>query len=209
VRVRLAIAASLLIAAASVALSAASFTATTPNPGNTFTAAASFCSGGSQTVNPSQDAYVGEADAKNNFGTEKDLLVQSGDASNRRTLVQFDLPSTPKFCSVTAATLRLYAVSAASDRTIQALQVDASWKETDVTWDNQPKTTGSAASSPSGKGLGTWDVTSQVQAMYSGTNDGFLLQDSSEGDKTAQQQEYQSGEGGPDSQDPELVVSFG
>jgi hypothetical protein len=210
VRRTLAVSASLLIVAAALAgLSGASFSAAKSNPQNTFTAASSFCSGGSQTITASKDAYVDQALATLNFGTANSLLVQPGlNLLVQRTLVQFNLPSTPAFCSVTAATLRLYATSAASGRTIQASRASASWTETGVTWNNQPGTTGSAANSASGAGLRTWDVTSQVQAMYSGTNNGLVLKDSNEAQVIAQQQ-YQSREATPDSQDPQLVVTFG
>jgi hypothetical protein len=212
---RLALAASLLlIPAGLVGLSGASLSATSTNPGNTLTAATSFCNGGSQAITARKDAYVDQASADSNFGTGNSLHVQSSALQPsvlgpRRTVIEFDLASIPTFCSVTAATLRLYATSAVGGRTIQALQASASWTETGVTWNNQPATTGAVASGSSGPGLRTWDVTSQVQSMYSGANNGFLLRDSDEGSVTTHLQQYQSREGTPDSQDPELVVTFG
>jgi hypothetical protein len=199
----------LTLAAAGVGWSGASFSATSVNSDNAFAAASSFCDGGSQTVTANKDAYVDQALPTLNFGTGSTLLVQPGlNLLVQRTLVQFDLPSVPSFCSVTGATLRLFANSAANGRTIQAFRANTSWTETGVTWNNQPGTTGSAATSSSGAGLRSWDVTSQVQTMYSGTNNGFVVRDSNEASALAQQQ-YQSREGTPASQDPELEVVFG
>jgi hypothetical protein len=205
----------LVVAAASTQLSSAAFTAQKSNPSNGFTAAASFCNGSTQTLTATKDAYVDQGQPAANFGSGNTLSVESSAVNlisllgNRRTLVQFSLPSLPQFCSVTSATLTLQATSAANGRTIQAFQANGSWTETGVTWNNQPATSGSAATSASGSGARTWTVTSQVQGMYSGTNNGFLLKDSSEGAALPQTQTYQSREGTPDSQDPQLSITFG
>ena len=190
--------------------SGASFTGTKSNPSNSFAAAASFCNGSTQTASATKDAYVDSLLATSNFGSGSSVSVQSSLVTgNQRVLVQFSLPSVPAFCSVTAATLQLYASSSASSRTIDAYAASASWTETGVTWNNQPGTSGSAASSSSGSGSRTWDVTTEVQGMYSGTNNGFLLRDSSESSAVPKQQAYQSREGTPDSQDPQLTITFG
>ena len=52
-----------------------------------------------------------------------------------------------------------------------------------------------------------WSVTSQVQAMYSGTNTGFLIRDASENGPGADQQ-FNSREKGADNP-PQLVISYG
>ena len=52
------------------------------------------------------------------------------------------------------------------------------WTEAAVNWANQPASTGSTSLAPSPAatfGPIAFDVLGQVQAMYSGTNDGFLL----------------------------------
>jgi hypothetical protein len=71
----------------------------------------------------------------------------------------------------------LFAESASNGRTIEAYQISANWVENTVTWANQPATTGTPVTSASGTGWRTWTVTTQVQAMYSGSNYGFLLKD--------------------------------
>jgi hypothetical protein len=76
-----------------------------------------------------------------------------------------------------------------------------------VTWNNQPATTGTAATTSSGSGYRQWTVTSQVQAMYAaGANHGFLIRDASESGGGAEQQ-FHSREKGESM--PQLVITFG
>jgi hypothetical protein len=51
-----------------------------------------------------------------------------------------------------------------------------------------------------------WDVTTQVQGMYSGSNNGFSVRDQTE-DGPGVEQQFESREAGVDL--PELVVTFG
>lgn len=203
-------------AACAAQVSGASFTDAKSNPGNSLAAAADFCVGaGTQSLAAAQDAYVNAGQPNTNAGSGSTLFVESVLLNlpilvgNRRALVQFSLPAIPSHCDVTAATLKLYATSSSSGRTIDVYRLAGPWTEGGVTWNNQPSTTGSAASAASGTGTRSWDVTSQVQAMYSGANNGFLVRDSSEGSLTSRVQAYQSREGSPDSQDPVLEVTFG
>jgi hypothetical protein len=209
-----------LVAAAAAVLAAASataagFSAGSSNPSNSFRAAASFCvSPGTQVIAASQDSYVDSLSASSNFGTATDLSVRPAQVlvlSQRRALVQFSLPAVPSHCTLTAAALRLYATGPGSGRTIEAWRLNGSWTETGVTWNNQPATTGTASSSASlsGAGFQSWNVLSQVQAMYSGTNNGFLVKDSADSAVLSVTQTYQSRNGTPDSQDPELRLTFG
>lgn len=204
----------LALAALGSHLSSASFTATKSNSANSFTAAG--CFGGTSTVSASQDSYVDNSSANSNFGTNSSLLVATNTtilATRKRTLVKFSLPALTGTCAVTSATLTLYDSSPTSGRTIDCLRLNGSWTETGVTWNNQPSTTGSAASSssPSSAGTQSWSVTSEVQAMYSGTNNGFLLMDSSETallSLSSHQQTYQAREGTPDARDPVLSITI-
>jgi hypothetical protein len=54
----------------------------------------------------------------------------------------------------------------------------------------------------------TWDVSTLVTTMYSGSNNGFVLMDSSESSSTIREQVYRSSENATSSARPELVVSF-
>lgn len=57
------------------------------------------------------------------------LKVDSKSGDNARALVRFALPTLPAGCSVTSATLTLYAASHKSGRTLQALRVTSAWTE--------------------------------------------------------------------------------
>jgi hypothetical protein len=161
---------------------------------------------GSQTVTASADSWLNEASPTSNLGSDSLLKVTSKTPNaNTRAMVQFNLPSLPSGCSVTGATLRLYNKSPVSGRTLEAYANAAAWTETGVTWANQPATTGSASSAatPSSAGWMQWDVTIQVQSMYSGSNNGFKVRDQTENGPSVEQQ-FDSRESGANL--PQLVV---
>jgi CSLREA domain-containing protein len=153
------------------------------------------------------DAWIDQASSSDNKGTDSVLKVMSkGSSSNLRALVRFALPAAiPTGCIVESATLRLFAASSASGRTLQALRVTAPWTENGVTWSNQPATNGTAATTTSGSGYRQWNVTSQVQALYAaGANHGFLIRDATENQDAEQQ--LHSREKGESM--PQLVLTF-
>jgi parallel beta-helix repeat protein len=161
------------------------------------------------TLSADADAWIEQNSPSNNKGDDSILKVQSkGPNDNFRALVRFALPaSVPDGCIVESATLRLFAVSAASGRTLHALRLASSWMENGITWSNQPATTGPAATTNSGSGYREWDITAQVQAEYdTGTNYGFLIRDAAEGNSDAAQQ-FHSREKGQSM--PQLVLRFG
>jgi hypothetical protein len=104
------------------------------------------------------------------------------------------------------AKLRLYASSYKDGRTLQAFRLDGGWTEGGVTWNNQPATAGSAVAEASGSGYRHWNVKSHVLAMYTGSNNGFLIRDSVEGGGGFEQG-FHSREKGTDNP-PELVITF-
>jgi Big-like domain-containing protein len=158
------------------------------------------------TASAAADAWIDENSPTNNKGTDSILKVQSkGPRDNFRALVRFTLPAVPQGCVVESATLRLYAPSAKTPRTIQALRLASAWSENLVNWGNQPLTTGPAAATAAGTGYREWSVTSQVQAMYADANHGFLIRDAVEGQDAEQQ--FHSREKGENP--PQLVVRFG
>ena len=121
--------------------------------------------------------------------------------------MNFDLPLTPDGCTVTSASLKLWVSATGGSRTMNAYQSGGTWTETGVTWNNQPANTGSAVgvTSTAASSWTTWTVTSIVQAQYSGSNYGFIVQDSNEGSGTTSQT-YHTRE---NTNDPQLVVTFG
>lgn len=191
------------------------FSADTKSSGNSFAAAALFCTNpGTQTVLANADAWLDQGSVNSNKGTDTILKVKSGSgSSNARTIVRFTLPAIPASCEVTDARLRLYAASATNGRTLQARRVTAgvpaNWVENTVTWANQPATSATdIATTTSGAGYRQWTVLAQVQAMYSpGANNGFLVRDATENSAASPEQQLHARDKGSDP--PQLVVTFG
>ncbi|MDZ5622522.1 right-handed parallel beta-helix repeat-containing protein [Nocardioides sp. HM23] len=161
--------------------------------------------GATQTLTATRDAWIDAGSTTSNKGSDSTLKVMSKSGGNLRALVGFNLPTMPPGCTVASATLRLYAKSAASGRTVQVFQLGGSWTEGAVTWANQPVTTGPAVTTNSGTGYREWNVAGMVQAMYTGANHGFLLGDSNE-DQDAEQQFHSREES---TNRPQLVITFG
>lgn len=206
---RLAFAATALLVATNVQSALAVLSDPVAIGGNTFTTSIWVCSGpGSQTVTASADAWVNQSSTGQNNGSDTVLSVRSASSGNRRTFVTFTLPTLPAACTMTSATLRLFDASPTVLRTIRAQRVAASWTENGITWSNQPGGTGAVATSstPLLAGWQSWTVTAQVQAMYVGVNDGFVVSDQSENALVPASQQYSSREAG--SNVPELIVSW-
>jgi hypothetical protein len=139
------------------------------------------------------------------------LRVRSLDGNrNLRALVRFAMPDAPPGCVVESATLRLRFGSVTTGRTLEASRLAEGWSESGVTWANQPPTTGTAATTPSGSGTGyrEWDVTSQVQTMYdSDALHGFMILDSAENASGAGA-EHQFASRESNQPRPQLVIAF-
>jgi hypothetical protein len=162
---------------------------------------------GDRTLLATGDSYVDQSAATSNFGTTTTMFTRPTTAAVRRSLVTFALPLTPDGCSVTAATLKLWTSATGGTRTINAFQAGGAWTEGALTWNNQPATTGSAAAATStaANSWTSWTVTTIAQALYAGTNNGFILKDSAEGTGTVLQT-YHTRE---NTNDPQLVLTFG
>ena len=182
-------------------------TTTTTVAPTTTTTTPPACTTSTVTVGADADTWLLQSASGTNFGTDSILKVEAKSGNNARALVRFNLPAIPAGCQVTNVQLRMFAGSAVNGRTLQALRVNAAWTEGGVNWGNQPATTGSAATTPSGAGWREWSVTAQVQAMYGGQNHGFLIRDATEGGGGSQQSLH-SREKAPDNP-PQLVITFG
>jgi hypothetical protein len=166
------------------------------------------CAGSTVTLGAAADSWILQDSANQNYGTDGGLKVDTKSGGNARAAVRFNLPAIPAGCQVTNAKLRLYAASYKTGRTLHALRLLTAWTESALTWNNQPQTTGAAATVASGSGYREWTVTSQVQAMYApGGNHGFLVRDSVE-NGTGLDQVFNSREKGTDNP-PRLVLTFG
>ena len=157
------------------------------------------------TVTANADAWIDQNSAANNNGSDSILKVQAKGGNNMRALVRFPLPNIPAGYVVQSATLRLYAASSRTGRTLQALRINASWAESTVRWNNQPATTGTAATTTSGTGYRQWNVTAHVLQMYSSGNNGFLIRDASDSGGGFEQQ-FHSREKGENI--PELIINW-
>ncbi len=165
------------------------------------------CTAAPLTLNASADAWIDQNSPSNNFGADSILKVQAKSSNNFRALVRFALPaSLPPGCMVQSATLKLYAASWKTGRTLQTLRVAATWAENAVSWNNQPATIGAATTTNSGSNWRQWNVTSQVQAMFdTSANHGFLIRDATESGGGNEQQFH-----GREKNDkiPQLVLTF-
>ncbi len=126
----------------------------------------------------SQDAYVDQGLPLANFGGLSSLSVRSFLNTNTRSFVQFDLPELPSEAIVQKATLRLVPITVPGARTYDVSRVTSAWSETAITWANQPAAilTGTQLNN-----VMEWDVTTDVQAFYSGTpNYGWRISDQTE-----------------------------
>ena len=168
----------------------------------------SCAAGGTQTVVANADSWILQSSASSNYGGDSAIKVDSKSGANARVLVRFALPAIPAGCRITSATLRMYADSYKTGRTLEAIPLAAAWNESSVTWANQPAATGQAATVASGAGYREWNVTQQLDAMYAPlAGNGFLIRDSVEsGDGI--EQAFNSREKGTDNA-PQLVVRFG
>jgi large repetitive protein len=161
------------------------------------------------TLTANADAWLDQNSTTNNFGSDSILKVQSKSSnSNNRALLRFPMPANvPAGCVVQSAKLRVFSPSWTASRTLQAIRVTGNWSENSVNWQNQPATTGTAATTTSGSGYREWIVTSQVEAMYTaGANNGFLIRDAAE-NVGSHEQQFHSREKGETP--PQLVLTFG
>lgn len=199
-----------LVLVATFSATSSAFTTTAANSVNSWAAASTFCTSPStSTLTATADTYVDQGSPTSTNGSSGDLFIQSGVNDNQRTLVNFTLPTVPAGCSVTSATLTVTSKSGTSGRTIDAFRAATSWTESGATWNNQPATTGTAASSTStstSNGTVSITVTSQVAAMYPSSKFGFLVRDRTESASSTVTQRWFSRESSPP---PKLTLVIG
>ncbi|MDQ4052551.1 MAG: DNRLRE domain-containing protein [Actinomycetota bacterium] len=163
--------------------------------------------GSAQTMTSVADSWIDQSSPSSNKGGDSilKLMSKSGNA-NLRALVRFNLSTVPQGCMLDTAKLRMYAAAASgSQRTLEVFRLGGSWTESGVSWTNAPLTTGGAVTTTSGTGYREWNVAALVQAMFSsGSNNGFLIKDRTEGQDAEQQ--FHAREKG--SNVPQLVLTF-
>lgn len=192
------------------------FTRTTSSAGNQASSAATFCTTpDTQTVTATADSYVNQADAASvGGGSDTYIVVTSQFGSARRVFVRFDtMPTVPSRCTITGATLRLWADSQIAGRTLEAYRADptVTWTEAGLNWSNQPAGLGSAVPvvMPNSDQYVVWTVTDHVKSIYAlgtGGNNGFMVRDQTETGGGAWQQ-FNSRDAF--SNKPQLTVTWG
>jgi hypothetical protein len=151
------------------------------------------CEDASGSAPVEADSWFDEHDPIKSNGEDSTLkLMSKAPAENSRVAVRFTLPQAPAGCVVKSATLKLYSDSAPSvPGKLQALRLNSAWGENNITWGNQPGTTGPAAEAPSAMGYVQWDVSAQVQA---GAPHGFLIRHATENDIAGAEESFFSKE---------------
>lgn len=189
------------------------FNGTTGTTGSQASTAASFCaSPGSSTVTATADSYVDQGSAASaSGGTATYLVVTSQFGSARRTFVRFDtMPTVPSRCTVTGATLQVWADSQIAGRTLAAYRANpsATWTEAGLTWTNQPSGLGTPVPvvMPNTDQYIVWTVTDHVKSIYALGNNGFMIRDQDETGGGAWQQ-FNSRDAF--SNKPQLTVTWG
>lgn len=129
------------------------------------------------------DSYVNEESKSTNYGNDANLVVQSRHTGkNYYSFIEFDLSSIPPGATITSATLNLYAISVpSSSRTYEVQRSNQSWSESTINWNNKPGVLGISVTNTIGTTVGwkVWDVTSDVQTFYGGSNNyGWRIKDS-------------------------------
>ena len=166
---------------------------------------------GTTTISATRDSWTDQnAPTAVTGGTATTLAIRTQSGSrNRRGFVYFPLPSIGSGCSLTGATLRMYASTAAGPRTLDVYRAGATWSEGALNWNNQPAVAGTAVGASSGTTAAwiQWNVLTHVNAMYSGSNYGFVVRDSAEDAASAVAQALVAREGAGNT--GQLVLTVG
>lgn len=192
--------------------STAAFTAQTVDGGNSASTAASFCAvPDGTTLSVLNDTFVNEADPTTVRGGSTTLRVASGSGTIAHAYLRFTLPPLQPHCTITGATLRLYATSSQGPGTILVHRASATWSSATNTWNTVPRPapagTGvvAAAGTP---GWHEWTVTTLTRELYAGFNDGFLIKDAVE-TNPARATLYESLDSPTVANRPQLVITWG
>lgn len=162
----------------------------------------------STTVVATADTWVTNNNNNPNAnGSVSPMTVGVRNGRVNRGLVSFPLPAPPSGCSLASATLRLHNTNPTLGRTILADRATAAWTEADATWPVATAVANTPVDRTSAAGLMDWVVTPLVQAMYAGTNNGFVIHDSNEA--TSGLQSFATREATTTTTHPELVLQWG
>ncbi|HEY7115062.1 MAG TPA: DNRLRE domain-containing protein [Tepidisphaeraceae bacterium] len=140
-----------------------------------------------QQAPPSADSFVtnlavnGASFGDTNFGSTVALAV----APNITSYVQFNLAAIPQGATVSKAVMRLYVAAISASGSFDVYEVDRTWAESTLTYNNQPSPLGPSATGSRAVAVTTAsrnqflliDITPLVQAWVSGAvvNNGVAL----------------------------------
>ncbi len=134
---------------------------------------------------------------------------------NARAFFRFPFVNDAPDCVLESATLRLYSGGHTEGRTLEAVPVAQTWKESSLTWHNQPGTVpGSVpATEDAGEHYREWDVKAHIDAIRAGAmeNHGWMIRDSVENDPDGGDQSFHSRETAQDPPEitlPELELRY-
>jgi hypothetical protein len=163
-----------------------------------------------------KDTYVYDTDPTANWGTLERVTAGSNASDIVRAYVQFSLAPIPTNAVIISARLSLYywySVSAAV-APIGIYNVEESWTETGVTWNNQPDFGTGVLYTVNVPAAATnnfvnWYITDLVKAWQAGTvaNYGVMLKDTDEATPEAWKRFYSS-DWGTAAERPKLVITY-
>ena len=184
------------------------------------------CDQANVTLTPTADGWVDEVNPVESFMFDQELEVRSGAdgdptavppepviGQNARTLIRFPVPTDDFGCELESATLRLFADGTTEGRTLEARPLAGSFRESTLTWSNQPAALSApAATTTAGEGYREWDVKAHVEAMIeSGVSHGWQIRDAVENDPDGGDQSFASRETPQDPPEvtmPELKLRY-
>jgi len=162
---------------------------------------------------PIADSNIRQDTPDTNYGTGANLRVRSESGGNRRSFIKFNF-NFPGGTTLLSANLKLYMYDApATSRTYEISSSSADWTESTITWNNAPPVaslpTGTAAISTTDGQWISFDVTSDLQAFFDGTdNYGWQIRDASEDSGISPEALFYSKDSADPSLKPVLEVAF-
>ncbi len=151
------------------------------------------CDQANITLTATADGWADQVNPLENYLFETELSVRSDTATgpsgetigaNARAFFRFAVPNDAPDCELESATLRLHAGSSTEGRTLEAVPLEDTWRESTLTWANQPDPFpgATAATTESGDLYREWNVLAHVEAMMSGAlpTHGWVIRDASE-----------------------------
>ena len=179
------------------------------------------CDNANITLTAAADGWADEVNPIENYLFETELEVRSGSTGdpaageqvigqNARSFFRFPLlPENLADCTLESATLRLYAGGFTEGRDLVAVPLAETWKESTLTWSNQPDplTGVTTATTPQGEGYREFDVLDHVQSMFDlGVHNGWVIRDAHEGDPEGGDTSFESRETPQDPPDMTLPL---